>query len=89
MRLSTLLIVTMIAVGAIAIARGVRGADHPAASSGGPPGWQLQRALPGEDYKPRGRYFDNRTACQLDLASDSIVQPTGTRLACVRIEVAR
>lgn len=90
MRLSTILIVTMIAVGAIALVRAAKGAElHPAMTSERGPGWQLQRALPGEEFKPRGRFFDTATGCQLDLASDRNAMPTGARLVCMRIEGAR
>lgn len=74
-------------VAAIAIVRGAKGADqHPAMTADHPPGWQLHRALPGEDYRPRGRFFDNRTGCELDLASDRWAMPKGTRLICLHIE---
>ena len=74
-------------VAAIAGMRAVRAAEtHPAMTADAPPGWQLHVALPGQEFRPRGRYSDSRTSCLLDLASDAKVQPDGTKLACIRIE---
>jgi hypothetical protein len=55
---------------------------HPAETSATPPGWQVFRALPGEAYKARGRFFDNRTGCELDAAADINGSPKATRTAC-------
>lgn len=87
MRLSRILIAAAVVLGAMAIGRVVRGAEqpHPAMTSDAPPGWRLYVTLPGEEPKARGRFSDNRTSCQLDLASESYVVPTGTRLVCLRI----
>lgn len=86
MRPSSVVIAAMVLIGAIAVYRGAKGAEqHPAMTSAEPPGWQLHRALPGAEFKPVGRYFDNRTGCQLDLASDRFAMPSGTRLACIKI----
>lgn len=88
MRPSTAVALAVVIVAAIAILRSAKAADHhPGMTSDHPPGWQLQRALPGEDYKPRGRYFDNKQGCLLDLASDRYAMPSGTRLICLRIEI--
>lgn len=86
MRLSTPVIWAMVIVGAVAMYRGAKGAEHPAATSEKPPGWRVHRALPGQDYQPRGRFFDNRTGCQVDLASDAIGSPAGSRFVCLRID---
>lgn len=87
MRLRTVVAVSVAIIAAIGVIRAAKGAEHPAMTSDHPPGWQLQRALPGEPYKPRGRFFDTKTGCQLDLASDSFVQPKGTRLVCLHISL--
>lgn len=77
------------AVVLITIASSIKAAEqHPAMTADIPPGWQLYRALPGEEFKPRGRFFDARTGCLLDLASDANGSPAGTRLICLRVERA-
>jgi hypothetical protein len=87
MRLRIVVIGAAAIVAAVAIVRGARGAEHPAMTTDHPPGWQLQRALPGEDFKPRGRFFDNKPGCLLDLASDRWAMPSGTRLVCLHIDL--
>jgi hypothetical protein len=80
-------IAAAVLVAAVAVVRGARGAEqHPGMTADHPPGWQLQRALPGEKFKPRGKYFDNKNGCPLDLASDRWATPSGTRLVCLHIE---
>lgn len=79
-------LVAMVLGGCFALSTCAHGAEHPAMTTDHPPGWQLQRALPGEDFKPRGRFFDTRQGCLLDLASDRNAMPSGTKLVCLRIE---
>lgn len=89
MRLRWIVGATCAALVAITLLRGiqVRAAEqHPAMTADTAPGWQLHRALPGEEFKPRGRFFDARTGCLLDLASDANAMPSGTRLVCLRVE---
>lgn len=63
--------------------RALRAAEqHPAMTSAGPPGWRVYRSLPGEDFAPRGRFFDTRTGCDVDAASDAIAAPKATRTTC-------
>lgn len=86
MRPSTILIWSCVVIGAIAMYRGAKCAEHPARTAEHGPGWQLHRALPGEEYRPVGPFFDTRGGCLVDLASDRFAMPSGTRLACVRID---
>lgn len=48
--------------------------------------WQLMRALPGDDYRPRGKVLGAETACLLDLSSDRNASPSGTRFQCIRVK---
>lgn len=57
-----------------------------AADSKSTPGWQLWAKEPGEpEWRMRGRPL-GQTACLLDMASLTSVLPSGSRVACVRIQ---
>lgn len=49
--------------------------------------WALERCIPDKGCEVRW-LFHERTACDLDLVSDSSIAPSGTRFSCLRVKAA-
>jgi hypothetical protein len=86
-RTAHLAIAAALALGLIAI---LVFAPRASATEPNGPRWQIVIQRPGEEWQPlsiKGRppwLFVSSTGCALDLASQANVEPSGTRLACVR-----
>lgn len=85
-----ILVALALGIGLFMIALGVARA---AELDGPGPRWQLWSASPGGDWRPHvgksgkpAPLLSSATACNLDVVSEAMAAPSGTAMACRRID---